>query len=403
MIKRIEKGRAVGSVYAPTSKSMAHRALICAALCQGESYIEGITECEDVLATIDCLRAFGVKIEYNGRAAKVEGIDFKRAVPNGPLDCRESGSTLRFLIPLAMLSGKTVTFTGSERLMARSQSVYEKIADEKGLTFKNGGKAITVCGPITAGEYLIDGNVSSQFISGLMFALSALGEESKIKIRDKFESRPYVDLTIDSMKEFGIEVKSEGENSFSINARQDYKAGARQVEGDFSGAAFLDAFNHLGGDVRLCGLNKNSRQGDRAYTEYFPMLSSENAEIDISNCPDLGPILFALAAAKNGAIFLGTKRLRDKESDRVGCMQKELAKFGAEILADENSVRVLNRELHGPSERLCGHNDHRIVMSLSVLCTLYGGEIEGCEAVSKSYPDFFKDIKSLGIDVYDIE
>ena len=397
MIKRIEKSKAEGIVNAPSSKSVAHRMLICAAMCQGESRIEAVPCCDDVLATIDCLRALGVSIDYDGHTASVVGIDFTKAKPSCELNCRESGSTLRFLIPLAMLSGNEIVFTGSERLMARPQNIYEAIAKEWGLTFKRERDRITVKGPLSGGEYFIDGNVSSQFITGMLLALSALNADAKIIFNTPIESRPYVDLTISVMAKFGVRVYFDTDWSFLIFGGQEYRKLDARVEGDWSSAAFIDALNHIGGRVQIDGLNEDSLQGDRVFREYFRVLNEGFAVVDIANFPDLGPILFTMAAIKNGGKFIGTKRLRDKESDRIEAMQKELSKFGAEFIADENSVTVVKKELHTPSERLCSHNDHRIAMSLAVLCTLFGGEIEGCEAVSKSYPDFFKDIHELGI------
>jgi 3-phosphoshikimate 1-carboxyvinyltransferase len=403
MKKYVSKGRAEGVVCPPPSKSVAHRLLICAAMCQGESRIEGIPSCEDVLATIDCLRALGVKIEYDGSCAIVSGIDFTKAVPSGPLNCRESGSTLRFLIPLAMLSGNEVKFIGSERLMARPQTIYETIAKEEGLTFKRESDSITVCGPLRAGEFFIDGNVSSQFITGLLLALSTMSGDTKIIFNTPIESRPYVELTVAAMAMFKVRVFYDTDWSFFIFGGQEYQANNLSVEGDWSGAAFIEALNHIGGRIIIEGVSEDSLQGDKICREYFSRLDSGFCELDISNCPDLGPILFTVAAMKDGARFTGTRRLRDKESDRIAAMKCELEKFGAELIVDDNSVTVRKRELHAPTESLYSHNDHRIVMSLAVLCTLYGGEICGCEAVSKSYPDFFKDLLALGIKVYDIE
>ena len=402
MTLRIEKGRANGRISAPPSKSMAHRLLICAAMCQGESRIDGIPACEDVLATIDCLRAFGVKIEYSGDSATVYGIDFTKVKPTGPLNCRESGSTLRFLIPFAMLLDKEVTFIGSERLMARPQNIYETIAKEEGLTFRREKNSITVCGPLRVGEFFIDGNVSSQFITGLLFAMSVMDGDMKIIFNTPIESRPYVDMTLAAMKEFGVRVYNDTDWSFLIFSGQEYKSRTLSVEGDWSGAAFIEALKVIGGKVTIDGLNKESLQGDKICKKYFSLINRGFAKMDISNCPDLGPILFTMAAVKDGAEFTGTRRLRDKESDRIMTMKNELEKFGAKLVVSDNSVIVKKCELHTPSERLCGHGDHRIVMSLAVLCTLFGGEIEGCEAVSKSYPDFFNDIKTLGIKVYEI-
>lgn len=402
MIKKIEKSKAEGTLRAPSSKSAAHRLLICASMCQGVCRINDLPLCEDVLATIDCLRALGVKIELSGSSATVSGIDFTKALPSAPLNCRESGSTLRFLIPIAMLSGNEVTLTGSKKLLSRPMVVYERLAKEYGLTFNKTEDKITLRGPLTAGEYFIDGSVSSQFITGMLLALSALEGDSKIIINKQIESRPYVDLTIGCMKEMGVRIYHDTDWSFMIFGGQKYRPTEISVEGDWSAAAFIEALNTLGGDVNIEGLLDNSIQGDRICREYLVRLKGGFCEIDLTDCPDLGPILFAVAAAKDGAKFVGTKRLRDKESDRIATMEAELSKFGATIVIDENSVTVEKRELHSPTERLCGHNDHRIVMSLAVLCTLYGGEIEGHEAVKKSYPEFFEDIKKLGIKVYDV-
>ena len=403
MIKRIEKSKAEGIILSPTSKSVAHRMLIVAAMCNGQmSVIRRITPCEDVLATIDCLRALGVKIEYSSDVVTVFGIDFLSALPSGGLDCRESGSTLRFLIPMALLSGYEAKFIGSERLMERPQGVYEKIACERGLTFIKASNSIKVCGPLSGGEYRIDGSVSSQFITGLLFALSALKEDSKIIISPPIESKSYIEITISVMSKFGVKVIWENDTTLFIKGGQAYNPIDLTVEGDWSGAAFLEAFNHIGGNVKINGLDEESRQGDRVCKELFTRLDEGFADINIEDCPDLAPILFTVAAYKNGGRFLGTRRLKIKESDRAEVMREELSKFGAELIIEENSVSVLKRDLHSPSEILLGHNDHRIVMSLAVLCSIYGGEIEGCEAVKKSYPNFFEDIKQLGIQHYEI-
>lgn len=404
MRKIISKSKAEGKVSAPASKSVAHRMLILAAMCKDKtSVIHGISPSEDVLATIDCLSVMGVKIEYDGNCATVHGIDFSKVNTTKPLNCRESGSTLRFLIPLAMLSGNEVKFVGSERLMARPQSIYETIAKEEGLTFKRDTDSLTVCGPLRAGEYFIDGNVSSQFITGLLFALSTMDGDTKIIFNTEIESRPYVELTIWTMRQFGVRVYYDTDWSFFMFGGQEFKPQDLTVEGDWSNAAFLEAFNHIGGQAHVLGVDEESLQGDKICREYFDRLDKGYCELDISNCPDLGPILFTMAAIKDGARFTGTKRLRDKESDRITAMKNELEKFGAELEVDENSVTVKKCDLHTPSEILYGHNDHRIVMSLTVICSLFGGQIEGCEAVSKSYPKFFEDIKALGIIINDTE
>ena len=394
---KIEKSVASGRITAPPSKSMAHRLLIAAAMCEGVSRVSGISSCEDVLATIDCLTALGAKITYDGSSATVIGADFKKASATTPLHCRESGSTLRFLIPAALLSGNCATFTGAPRLIERPHEVYEDLCRDKGLLFDKCNEKITVKGPLSSGEYQLRGDVSSQFITGLLFALPTLEGDSRIVLTTKVESRSYIALTLSAMKSFGVHAEWSDERTISIKGSQTYRASDVIVEGDYSGTAFIDALGILGGKVQIDGLFEKSLQGDRVYREHFAALCDGTPTISIEDCPDLGPILFTVAAAKNGAVFTDTKRLKIKESDRAAAMAEELAKFGADIIVEENTVIVKKVPLHTPTESLFGHNDHRIVMSLAVLSTLYGGEIVGAEAVKKSYPDFFEDVRKLGI------
>ncbi len=393
----IEKSTAVGSVTAPPSKSAAHRLLICASLAEGESRVRGISDCEDVRATADCLRALGAKVECDGRDAIVRGFDPKAAVPREILNCRESGSTLRFFIPIALLGGERVTFIGSERLMERPLGVYRELCSEQGLTFEKAGRELTVRGTLRGGEISVPGDVSSQFITGLLFALPLLKEDTRIRITTEIESLSYINLTVAAMAEFGVSVVWEDEKTLYIRGGQSYGARDVTVEGDYSAAAFTEAFNLFGGRVTQLGLGDGSLQGDRIYREHYEALRRGYAEINIEDCPDLGPILFAVAAGLGGGRFTGTARLRIKESDRAAVMARELSKFGARLSVEENSVTVHPTPLRAPEEILLGHNDHRIVMALAVLCSVYGGVIDGAEAVKKSYPDFFSDISALGI------
>ncbi len=400
---RIKAGIANGRIKIPPSKSMAHRLLICAAMCEGVSTVSGISECEDVLATLDCIEALGVKTERLGDVIKVHGRNFREAAPISSLACRESGSTLRFLIPPALLSGKTCIFYGAEGLMKRPMDVYEKFCHDAGLTYIQDGGGIAVRGPLSGGTYEVAGNVSSQFISGLLFALPCADGDSRIKIVTPIESRSYIDMTISALKIFGVRVVWEDDHTLFIEGSQQYKPTKASVEGDFSGAAFPDALNLFGGNVEIMGLNADSIQGDRVYKKYFEMLKCGVPSIHIGDCPDLGPILFAVAAAMCGGIFSGTKRLKIKESDRASAMAQELKKFGASVSVYEDSVTVYPKEFHAPDEMLLGHNDHRIVMALAILLTVTGGEISGAEAVSKSYPEFFGHLRSLGIEVEEYE
>ena len=400
---KIIPGKASGRVTAPPSKSMAHRLLISAAMADGVSRIFGVSDCEDVRATVSCLTALGIKIEFEGDTATVYGRSPTEYKPTGTLSAGESGSTLRFMIPIALISGSTVMFSGKSGLMSRPMSVYEDICRERGLNFIQDGNTITVRGPISAGTYTVVGNISSQFISGLLFALPNLNGNSKIKLIPPVESRSYINMTISALESFGINITWEDDYTLLIPGGQRFLPRNLAVEGDFSGSAFIDALSLFGGDVKVDGLIDTSLQGDKVYRRIYPKLSIGTPTVHIGDCPDLGPILFAIAAAKSGGIFEGTKRLKIKESDRVSAMAEELRKFGTHLSIYEDKVVVYPAEFHAPTETLSGHNDHRIVMALAVLLTIVGGEIEGAEAIKKSYPAFFEHLTSLGIkvEVYD--
>ncbi len=396
MIVKISAGRAEGSILAPPSKSMAHRLLICAAFSE-KSTVKGIEYSEDVLATLDCLRALGATVETDGDTVTLGGLSAERFPQNAELLCRESGSTLRFFIPICLLSESKITLRGSERLMERPQSVYEKICKEQGLTFCRDGQSIVVKGPLCAGEYSVAGDISSQFITGLMFALSCLSGDSVINIVGKTESRSYINLTLKALADFGVTVK-ESDGKYYIKGGQKFCSREITVEGDYSNAAFFDAFNVLGSEVFIEGLREDSLQGDRVYKQLFSRLGGSE-EIDLSDCPDLAPVLFALSAYVGKTVFTGTRRLKIKESDRAEAMRDVLSSFGVRVDIAENSVTVWGGAITPPSEPIFGHNDHRIVMAAALLLSLTGGEIYGAEAVSKSLPNYFERLKSLGINI----
>lgn len=399
MVVKIEKSKLFGRAVFPPSKSDSHRLLIAAALADGESVIRGISGCDDVLATIASLRSLGADITLDGDTARVIGTDVRGGEVTGALPVNESGSTLRFLIPLALLTEKEVCFEGKARLFERPLSIYEKITLENGGKFDLKPNALIVKGALTGGEYRLRGDVSSQFITGLLFALPLATGSSRIIIEPPFESRPYVDMTIDTLRKFGIEVKFEDEYTIDIQGNQKYIPHDDTVEGDWSAGAFLTAIELLHPAVKVVGYNIDTLQGDSVCIDYLEKIKKGEARLDISDCPDLGPILFAMAAYFGEAEFIGTRRLVIKESDRCAAMKEELKKFGAEATIFENSVKIKGGNLHSPKGVLRGHNDHRIVMSLAVLCSILGGEIEGAEAVKKSYPEFFDVLYTLGMEM----
>lgn len=399
---KILPSKTSGEVSAPPSKSFAHRYLIGSVLSRGKCVIKNIADSDDISATLSCIEQLGGSVTKDGNIVTVIPTNEKQ-IENRVFDCKESGSTLRFFIPVVLATGaKNCTFLGSERLLARGIKEYEKLFENSDVKIKSDEKSIEVNGTLSAGNYEISGEVSSQYTTGMLFALSRLTGKSTLKITGNAESRAYVDMTIKVLKDFGADIAEPEKNFFEINGKGRLSPGEFTVEGDWSNAAFLIALSRLLGTISVSGLNENSVQGDRFSSVAFDALDGENAEIDLKDCPDLAPILFAYAAYKNGGRFINTRRLRVKESDRANVMAEELKKFGANVKVYENSVDIEKTQLKPPIVPLCGHNDHRIVMALSVLAAVFGAEIDGAEAINKSYPDFFRVIKKAGVNVYEI-
>lgn len=394
----IKPSVASGEINAPPSKSCAHRLLICAALANGKSVIENIGTNDDIIATISCLKDLGARIEIEGNKAVVYGIENNSKKETVNLFCNESGSTLRFLIPVSLLFSNIAIFSGSDRLLERPQSVYEELFSNMGCYLKKEEKSLVAGGEMKSGTYKIRGDISSQFLTGLLFALPLLDGDSEIVLTTSLQSSPYVDITIDVLSKFGVDIKK-SDNGFYIKGNQEFLPQNLSVEGDWSNSAFLEAFNLIGGNVTLKGMNEESYQGDKIYRNFFRELKKGIPTLDITDCPDLGPVLIACAALCNGAKLIGTKRLKIKESDRGVAMQTELSKFGVDIIVNEDEIIIPKTEIKAPKEILNCHNDHRVAMSLAILCSKVGGTLENVQCVNKSYPEFFDNIKTLGIQI----
>ncbi len=392
---KLEAGFLQGTVGAPPSKSMAHRMLICAALAEGESIVRPIELSEDILATSGGLRALGAEIRQEGNVLHVKGCR-PEAADSAVIPCRESGSTLRFLLPMCLLNGKEMTLTGSERLMSRPLDVYEALCSERGFRLERTTEGIRVQGKLTPGVYTVRGDLSSQFLTGLAYALSLLPEESILRILPPVESEPYLRMTLEAMAASGVTVTRPEPETLVIPGGGCYRAGEKTVEGDWSNAAFFEALRQAGHNLRITGLREDSLQGDKVCREYFRRIASGGASVDVTDCPDLAPVLMAFAAMNGGARLTGTRRLRFKESDRGQVMAEELAKFGVNVTNGENEIVVGSETPCTPRTRLQGHNDHRIVMALAVLCMRTGGVIDGAEAVRKSFPGFWDAMRGLG-------
>lgn len=389
--------KAVGEICAPTSKSYAHRLLIGASLSGGKCVVGNIGFNDDINATAECLKKLGADIRIEGTTATVCGADMFEKKESLTLFCNESGSTLRFLIPLGLIFSKKVEFTGQGRLMSRPQSVYEELFREKGCSLIKSGESLFASGELKSGIYKVRGDVSSQFLTGLLFALPLLEGDSEIVLTTKLESAPYVDITVDVLSKFGVCV-SKTDTGYFIKGSQKYIPRDTLSEGDWSNGAFIDAFNLSGGNVTVKGLNLDSLQGDKIYKQYYAELLNGVPELDISDCPDLGPVLIICAVLQHGATLKGTNRLKLKESDRAQVMAKELEKFGVHIEVGDDYIIIPDAVPEKPNEAVDCCNDHRIAMSFAVLCTVTGGTLNGAECVNKSYPNFFEDIKKLGIE-----
>ena len=409
-----------GTVSAPPSKSMAHRAVLCSALAKGTSHIENLEFSKDISATLAAAGQLCARVESGPADALVEGLGHFRPV-FGPVDCCESGSTLRFLIPLASLTGQSITFVGRGRLMERPQSVYEALYREQNLHFEQANGQLTVAGSLRSGEYTLAGNVSSQFISGLLFALPLLAGDSTLHLIPPVESRSYIEMTRAAQAAFGVTSHWLDDTTLCIPGGQQYHPRDYIVEGDYSQAAFLAVLGAVKGGITLTGLAAETLQGDAAILDIlrrcgakftqteaglvFEQAPLHGVDIDLADCPDLGPVLMVLGLLCEGTtVIRNAERLRIKESDRIAAMEAELRACGGVLSSEGGTITVqgCKPRLHAPETPLSGHNDHRVVMSLTVLALAADIPlaINEAEAVQKSWPHFFDALKPLGVEVH---
>lgn len=409
-------------VRVPPSKSMAHRAIMCASLADGASTLQNIAYSDDITATISGMRQLGAQIEALPDSVRIRGAAGHPSGNGLVVDCNESGSTLRFFIPVFTLSGEPVTFTGRNRLLKRPQGVYETLYHERGLRFDQSPEAVTVQGRLTPGTYEIDGNISSQFISGLLFALPLLDSASTIVIRPPFESRSYVELTLQTLQEFGVQASFTDPNTIAVPGNQTYHACDSTVEGDFSQMAFFAVLGAVHGTLDCTGMRTDSHQGDKVIVDILQRAGAKieplqngyrihqgkltGTPIDLGDCPDLGPILMVQAMYAQGETRINNAgRLRYKESDRISAMETELRKFGVDIQTTQDEVIIRGKHSYCCTEEISGHTDHRIVMSMAVagICSGHPVTINGAECIQKSYPAFFEDLQGIGIGVEVLE
>lgn len=372
-----------GAILPPPSKSQAHRLLIAACLAQGESALTNIADSQDIRATQACMTALGTP-----------GANLPE------LDCGESGSTLRFLIPVALALKGGGVFTGRGRLMERPQEPYFEIFREKSISYEQKDGVLTVSGRLTPGVYTLPGNVSSQFITGLLYALPLLGGDSEIRLTTDLESGGYVDMTLDALHRFGVKAEYDKATTFTVPGNQAYTPCDCMVEPDWSQAGFYYAAAGIGNNLTVTGMNPNSHQGDKIIADYARRLSAPGEVVlDVSSCPDLVPALALHAALRVGEVtrIVGAARLRIKESDRLDTVTTELNKLGARIAQGPDFLTITGVLALSGGET-DSHNDHRIAMMLAMAATRCVGPvtIRDAGAVNKSYPNFWNDYAALG-------
>ena len=403
---KLEPVKLKGSVTVPPSKSLAHRAIICASLAEGRSKIRNIHYSEDILATIAGMRAFGAVIQTEEDTVIIDGISDYSSGEGRTINCNESGSTLRFLIPLATLFEGKTRFTGQGKLGTRPLDTYEEIFSKQGLHYRPSNTDeldLTVEGSLRPGIYDVRGDVSSQFITGLLFTLPLLEAESEIRMTTPLESEGYVDLTLSMLKTFGINIDFDKEKQvFRVEGNQVYRAQNTTVEGDYSQAAFFLSANALDNSVEVNGMNPASLQGDREIIAILEQLNdgaSDERTIDGSQCPDIIPVAALVAALSDGrTTFTNLERLRIKESDRLEAVQKELARLGADIEIDGDALLIKGTAILKGNATVWSHKDHRIAMMLAVASTVCEKPIiiRDTECVAKSYPNFWDVFEQLG-------
>ncbi len=394
-----------GCVTVPPSKSIAHRMIIAAALSEGKSEISNLSPSVDIKATIGCMKALGAKIEYNGENAVIEGIT--KIPEKAVLDCFESGSTLRFLIPVAAALGVNAEFQGKGKLPERPITPFVNEFPKHNVLFDFLGSSNLPCkisGKLSGGTFEIDGGISSQFITGLLLALPILSEDSKILLTSPLQSKPYVDITTGVLHDFGCEI-SENDSGYSVKGSQKFKLFSGAVEGDYSQAAFFYVANTLGSDIKINGLNERSLQGDKAIVDICKNAADRKPfEIDCSDIPDLVPVMSVLACFCDGkSSITNAGRLRIKECDRLAAMESCLNKIGGKVRSTADSLEIEGVGTLKGGEVEC-FNDHRIAMSMAVAATICENTltIKGAECVAKSYPNFFDVYKKLGGNITEV-
>ena len=413
--KIIKADKLVGEVSPPPSKSILHRYIIGSSLAKGISKIENISFSDDIIATIEAMKKLGANIEKKDNYLLIDGSKTfdKEYLNNSEIDCNESGSTLRFLFPLSIVKENKVLFKGKGKLFKRPLSPYFENFDKYQIKYSHVNEnEILLDGELKSGEYEIDGNISSQFITGLLLSLPLLNGNSKIIIKGKLESSSYIDITLDCLSKFGVKIINNSYQEFIIEGNQTYKSGNYEVEADYSQVAFFLVANSIGSDIKINGLNNNSLQGDKKIIDFISEIDNWNKNekliLDGSETPDIIPILSLKACISKKEIeIVNIARLRIKESDRLSATVQELSKLGFDLIEKEDSILINSRKdfnkINNSPVYLSSHSDHRIAMTIAIASTCYEEEIilDNLDCVKKSYPNFWEVFLSLGGKIYE--
>ena len=414
-MKIIKVDKLVGELSPPPSKSVLHRYIIASSLAKGISKIENISFSEDIIATIEAMKKLGAKIEQKDNYLLIDGSDtFKNLNENIEIDCNESGSTLRFLFPLSIVKENKVLFKGRGKLFKRPMTPYFENFEKYKIKYSYiDENEILLEGKLKAGIYEIDGNISSQFITGLLFSLPLLDGESKIIINGKLESSNYIDISLDCLNKFGVKIINNSYQEFIIEGNQSYRAGNYRTEADYSQAAFFLVANAIGSKIKINDLSEDSLQGDKKIIDYISEIDNWNSKdtlvLDGSETPDIIPILSLKAAVSGKKIeIVNVERLRIKESDRLKATVEELSKLNFDLIEKKDSILINSRENFEANKNekivsLSAHSDHRIAMMIAIAATCYDGEIllDNLDCVKKSYPNFWEVFLSLGGKIYE--
>ena len=409
-----------GSVRIPPSKSQAHRAIIAASLAKGKSVITNIAYSDDIVATIGAMEKIGVRFIQNPNQLIVNGINRISVTDDNFIECNESGTTLRLVMPVISLSRQKIVFTGKKSLFQRPLGIYESLFQKMNLPFQKSETSFILSGSVTSGDYELPGNVSSQFVSGLLFALPLCKDDSRLTVLEPFESRGYVDLTIDMLKIAGVNVKVDG-NTYLISGSQQYKPFNLKIEGDYTQLATYAVMGLCNGDIDCIGVPETSLQPDRRILDFirlakgqytlgenritFKKMPTVGAVFDVSQSPDIAPALCILAAASKGESRIeNAYRLKYKESNRLYSVYNTLKTLGVSATLLEDGL-VIQGKTSFEGGVFDSFNDHRIVMAIAAASVLGTTQIiiRNADAVNKSYPDFFADMAKLGADIEWIE